>query len=154
MSDDEIEEPAAASLPRTRASLTVLFAAAALLAAGGFLEYGTGSPDAGESIAVGYWSALFAFHAFAFGGAALIGGLPVLATRPLKFCWGVLLSMLYGLTFAAWLAPQEMNLSVALVAWARKLPAQMPAAAAIVSGLLWTDLGTRRGNGPPHSDGA
>jgi hypothetical protein len=128
------------ALPRLRASLTVLFAAAALLSVGGLLEYGTGSPDVGRTSAGSYWSAFFAFNALAFGGAALLGGLPVLATRPVKLAWIALLSVLYALTFVAWLAPQDMGLLTALAAWAKKLPGQLPAAAAIASGLLWGDL--------------
>jgi hypothetical protein len=137
------EDAAGPGLPRVRAWLTLLFAAAAFLSAGGLLEYGAGSPDAGKTSAAGYWSAFFAFNATAFGGAALLGGLPALAVPSAKAVWIALLSLLYGLTFASWLAAQEMALLAALTAWSAKLPAQLPAGAAIVAGLLWGDLGTR-----------
>ena len=136
------EEPTAppVSLGRLRSALTVLYLGAAFLAIGGFLEQWSGVPNADQVLVNRYWLLFFALNSLAFGGAALIGALPQLAVRPIKWLWTGLLLVLYALAFSTWLESRPPDLLPTLAAWAAKLPAYLPAALSFLNGLLWGHL--------------
>lgn len=140
--DTDASEPAAppVSLGRLRSALTVLYLGAAFLAIGGFLEQWSAVRNADQVLVNRYWLLFFALHSVAFGGAALIGALPQLAVRPIKWLWTGLLLVLYALAFATWLESRPSDLLLTLAAWAAKQPVYLPAAIALLSGLLWGHL--------------
>jgi hypothetical protein len=125
---------------RLRATLTLIFIAAALLCAGGALEYGIGSPMTTGTTAAGYWALFFALNVVAFGGAALIGAFPLLARPTVKGAWGIALAVLYVLDFHFWSAQHPGTLGAAIVAWLVRSSIHLPEVFAIVCGLLWGNL--------------
>lgn len=131
-------------LGRWRASVTVVYAGAAFLAIGGFLEQFSAASEAGPALVTRYWLVFFAVNAVAFGGAALLGGLPQLAVRWVKWIWVVSLALLYGWTFMIWQQHQPLDLSATLSSWARRSASFLPAAVALLSGLLWKDTSRPR----------
>jgi hypothetical protein len=122
---------------RFRATLTLIFIAAALLCAGGALEYGTGSPMTTGTTAAGYWSLFFTINVVAFGGAASIGAFPLVARPAVKGAWLIALVILYVVDFRLWSAQHPGAFTDAVVAWLRRSSIHLPAAFAIVCGLLW-----------------
>jgi len=120
-------------LPRGRAIVTVICAGTALLAAGGLLEYGTGSPETSGAVVAAYWALFFGLHTIAFGGAALLGGFPALAQRPIKRAWVGLCAALYIAAFVVWFAHQSEGASVG--AWLVRSLGFLPAALAMLLGL-------------------
>jgi len=124
-------------LPRGRAVLTVVFAGAALLAAGGMLEFGGGSPATQGTAAAAYWAVFFGLNLLAFGGAALLGGFPRLAIRPIKAIWAVALLALYGVAFSIWYHHIPGGTGSVFSRWVSHFPPYVPAALAALAGLLW-----------------
>lgn len=134
-------------LPRARAIATLVFAAAAALSAGGMLEYASGSPAAqGQGVAA-YWARFFAFNFAAFGGAALIGGLPGLARRSVKWAWLIACAALCAAAFEVWY--RHFPGDGALAAWASRWRTFVPAALALLAGVLWRELPPEAG---PRAD--
>jgi hypothetical protein len=129
----------AAPLPRWRAMFAIVCAAAALLSAGGMLEYGTGSPETQGTPAATYWALLFALHVVAFAGAGLLAAFPALAQLSIKLAWLAVAAVVYGLAFAVWYAHQAPDAPV-LADWLVRSPAFVPAALAIVVGLCLPPL--------------
>jgi hypothetical protein len=127
----EIFRPA--PLPRWRAVFAITCAAAAFLAAGGMLEYGTGSPETQGTPVATYWALVFALHVVAFGGAGLLAAFPVLARLPLKLAWLGLVAVVYGVAFAVWHAHQP---GATLGDWAARSGAYLPAGLVVLIGLL------------------
>jgi hypothetical protein len=127
-------------LPRGRAVLTVVFAGAALLAAGGMLEFGSGSPATQATAAGSYWAVFSGLNLLAFGGAALLGGFPRLAIRPIKAVWAVALLALYGVAFSIWYHHMPGGAGSVFSRWASHFPPYVPAALAALAGLLWGEL--------------
>ena len=76
-------------ISRFRATLAIVFAGAAVLAAGGMLEYASGSPAAGTTQSTTFWAVFFGLNLVAFGGAALLGALPPLTQPLVKLAWGL-----------------------------------------------------------------
>jgi hypothetical protein len=121
-------------LARARAMTSVVFFAAALLSAGGMLEFATGSPSANAARVASYWAWFFAFNFATFGGAALLGAFPGLARAAVKIVWALLVAALYAAAFAVWRSgSRELPLS----AWFAHSRAYVPAGIAFVIGLLW-----------------
>ncbi len=147
MPADRVDPPArllaelfrVAPLPRWRAVFALVCAAAAFLCAGGMLEYGTGSPEAGATPAATYWALLFALHVVAFGGAGLLAAFPALARVPIKLAWLALGALVYALAFAAWSRHQPQG-AAALRDWLSHSSAYLPAALAMAVGLSLTSL--------------
>ena len=128
-------------LPHLRAFLTLTYAAAALLAAGGMLEYATGSPATAGQGRVLYWFLVFAFNLTAFGGAALVGGFPRLARPTIKWTWGILLIAVYALTFAVWRYYDTVDSGGAIVSqWLFQSRVYLPSVVPVFTGLLWSRL--------------
>lgn len=123
----------AEALPRWRAGLAVLGFGSALLSAGGMLEYGSGSPATQGTPAATYWALFFALNTIAFGGAALLAGFPRLTQLRIKLAWVALLAVLYALAFAVWYRQQP---AAALPDWLARSTAYIPAALAVMIGLL------------------
>jgi hypothetical protein len=124
-------------ISRFRATLAIVFAAAAVLAAGGMLEYASGSPAAGTTTSTSFWAVFFGLNLVAFGGAALLGALPSL-TRPfVKLGWVLLLLALYLVEFRLWSRQHPGGLVEAATSWLGYTPMHVPAAGAILAGLLW-----------------
>ncbi len=121
-------------LPRLRAWMALIFLATALLAVGGAIEFATGSPmTEGQGVST-YFAVVFALHAVAFGGAAMIGAFPALARRWLKLPWLAAVAALYLLAFFIWRAhaePAESSMWFGLSA--HFAPALLP----LVAGALW-----------------
>jgi hypothetical protein len=124
-------------ISRFRATLTILFAGAAVLAAGGMLEYASGSPAAGTTPATTFWAVFFALNLVAFGGAALLGGLPPLTRPPVKAAWVVLLAVLYLTEFWLWSRHQPPGARDLAAHWLGRSSIHVPALAAVITGLLW-----------------
>ncbi len=128
---------AAVPLPRSRAWSALIFAAAAFLSIGGMLEYGSGSPmTQGQGVA-SYWMVFFAFHAVAFGGAALLGSFPALAGRASKAIWVLAVAALYGVAFFIWRANQSEAQTLTTLAWLSHWRTYVPALLPLLCGLLW-----------------
>jgi hypothetical protein len=121
-------------LPRWRAVLAITCAAAALLCAGGMLEYGTGSPETHGTPAASYWATLFALHVVALGGAGLLAAFPALARPPFKLAWLVIVGLVYGLAFAAWYRLQPEG-AAAVSDWLARWRSYLAAALAVAIGL-------------------
>jgi hypothetical protein len=126
-------------LPRWRAIFAITCAAAAFLSAGGMMEYGAGSPEAQASAAATYWALLFGLHVVAFGGAGLLAAFPALARAPIKLAWLAAVALVYGLAFAAWYAHRPEGAG-ALSEWLARWRGYLPAALAVVVGLLLAPL--------------
>jgi hypothetical protein len=126
-------------LPRWRAVFAITCAGAALLCAGGMLEYGTGSPETHGTPAASYWALLFALHVVALGGAGLLAAFPALARASIKLGWVALVVLVYGLTFAAWYRLQPES-AAPLSEWLARWRAYLPAAIATGVGLLLQPL--------------
>ena len=122
-------------LPRARAVITIVFATAALLSAGGVLEFASGSPSAVGTTATGYWTLFFGVHLAAFGGAAMLGGFPRIARPPVKIAFGVLVAGMYVAAFSVW--RQHQTDGGSLGSWLARSPAYAPAAIALAIGLVW-----------------
>lgn len=126
-------------LPRSRAYLSLIFAALALLLFGGVLSYASGSPDLHGRVS-SYWTVFFTFHAVAFGGAALFGAFPRLGQPQVKIAWvstlAVILAVALGLR---WSATGEALAAPGLWSAVR---GYAPALVPVICGLLW---GSRRG---------
>jgi hypothetical protein len=120
-------------LPRWRAVLAVVGFAAALLSAGGMLEYGSGSPAVEGTPAATYWTLVFALYTLAFGGMALLATFPRLARPHLKLAWLSGLAALYALAFRIWY--QQTGDGSTLQAWAARSAAYLPAALAVLIGI-------------------
>jgi hypothetical protein len=127
----ELFQPA--PLPRWRAVFSITCVAAALLSAGGMIEYGAGSPETQGTAVATYWALLFGLHVVAFGGAGLLAAFPALARLPLKLAWLALVATVYWLAFAVWHAHQP---AATLGDWAARSSGYLPAAAAVLIGLL------------------
>jgi len=127
----------AVPLPRSRAWLALIFAAAAFLSLGGMLEYGSGSPmTKGQGVAT-YWLAFFGFHAAAFGGAALLGAFPAIATRAAKTAWLIAVVAAYGTAFLVWRASQNEATTLTTLAWLSHWRGYVPALLPLLCGALW-----------------
>jgi hypothetical protein len=126
-------------LPRWRAIFAITCAAAAFLSAGGMMEYGAGSPEAQGSAAATYWALLFGLHVLAFGGAGLLAAFPALARAPIKLTWVASVALVYGLAFMAWHAHRPDG-GGALSEWLARWRAYLPAAVAVIVGLLLAPL--------------
>lgn len=122
-------------LPRWRALLAVGGFAAALLSAGGMLEYGSGSPAIRGSAAATYWALFFALNLLAFGGTALLAGFPALARLRIKLPWLAVMGALYALAFAVWRGQQPIAEN-ALRVWLERSIAYLPAAVAVLIGIV------------------
>lgn len=137
-------------LPRSRAWLALIFLAASLLSVGGTIEFSSGSPmTAGQGVA-SYWAIFFAFHAIAFGGAALIGAFPALAVRAVKALWLVLAAGLYVAAFIVWHGHPNVG---SLGDWLRLAPPYLPALAPLLAGSLWGNHAIDDGENGVASDG-
>ncbi len=121
-------------LPRSRAWLALVFVAASLLSVGGTIEFWSGSPMTAAQGVSSYWAVFFAFHAIAFGGAALIGAFPALAVRPSKALWLALVAGLYAAAFAVWHGHPGAG---SLRGWLHLAPPYLPALVPLVAGCLW-----------------
>jgi ABC-type spermidine/putrescine transport system permease subunit I len=127
----------AVPLPRSRAWLALIFAAAAFLSLGGMLEYGAGSPmTQGQGVA-SYWLAFFGFHAAAFGGAALLGAFPALTARVAKAVWLGAVVAAYVTAFLIWRASQNEAQAASALAWLSHWRGYAPALLPLLCGLLW-----------------
>jgi hypothetical protein len=127
-------------LPRWRALLAVGGFGAALLSAGGMIEYGSGSPAIQGTPAATYWGLFFALNTVAFGGAALLAGFPSLARLRLKLAWLVAMAALYFLAFTVWRGQQPIAENF-LGVWLHRSTAYLPAAVATLIGVVlppWT----------------
>jgi hypothetical protein len=124
-------------ISRLRATLTILFAGAAVLSAGGMLEYASGSPAAGTTRATAFWAVFFGLNLVAFGGAALLGALPPLTRPAVKSAWAVLVAVLYAVEFHLWSRSRPGGIGAAALAWFGGSPIHLPAALAVIAGLLW-----------------
>lgn len=122
-----------APLPRWRAVFSITCAAAALLSAGGMLEYGAGSPETQGTAVATYWALLFGLHVVAFGGASLLAAFPTLARLPIKLAWLAAVATVYGLAFTVWQAHQP---AATLGDWMTRSGAYLPAAVAVLITLL------------------
>ena len=128
---------ASVPLPRSRAWLALIFAAAAFLSVGGMLEYGSGSPmTQGQGVA-SYWLVFFGFHAVAFGGAALFGAFPGLAFRAAKIVWLLAVAALYGAAFFIWRANQGEAPTLSTLAWLSHWRTYVLALLPLLCGLSW-----------------
>jgi hypothetical protein len=124
-------------ISRFRATLAIVFAGAAVLAAGGMLEYASGSPAAGTVQSTTFWAVFFGLNLVAFGGAALLGALPSL-TRPLvKLGWALVLLALYLVEFRLWWRQHPGSFAEAASSWLGHTSIHVPAAIALLAGLLW-----------------
>jgi hypothetical protein len=119
-------------LPRWRAVLSISCAGMALLSAGAMLEYATGSPATVGKGAGPYWSFFFGFNLVAFAGTGLLGAFPRLATRRVKWLWGVSLLGLYLAAFAVWYGGQSVSASD----WFARTPTYLPGFIIAAIGLL------------------
>lgn len=122
-----------APLPRWRAVFSITCIAAALLATGGMIEYGAGSPETQGTAVATYWALLFGLHVVAFGGAGVLAAFPALARLPVKLAWLALLAVVYWFAFAVWRAHQP---AATLGDWLARSGAYVPAAAVVLVGLL------------------
>jgi hypothetical protein len=120
-------------LPRWRAVFSITCAAAALLAAGGMIEYGAGSPETQGTAVATYWALLFGLHVVAFGGAGLLAAFPALARLPIKLVWLALVATVYWLAFAVWHAHQP---AATVGDWVARSSAYAPAALVVFIGLF------------------
>ena len=138
-------------LPRSRAWLALIFLGAGMLSIGGVIEFATGSPMIAGQGASSYFSMLFAFHAAAFSGAALIGAFPALAVRPVKVVWLGLVVAAYAGAFLVWRSHPNAG---AMAQWIERMPPYLPALAPLLAGILWRNnalLEEDTGGGLPHS---
>lgn len=125
---------AARPLPRSRAWLALIFLGAGLLSVGGAIEFATGSPmTAGQGVS-SYFAMLFAFHAVAFCGAALLGAFPALAVPAIKALWLAAVLATYAGAFAVWRSHPDAGTAAQ---WIDRLPTYLPAVAPLAAGLLW-----------------
>lgn len=141
---------AARPLPRSRAWLALIFLGAGLLSVGGVIEFATGSPMTTGQGAASYFTMLFAFHAAAFLGAALIGAFPALAKPAVKALWLVAVLAAYCGAFAMWRSHPDAE---SLAQWLERSPAYLPAVAPLLTGVLWR-RGTLADPAPPAPDAA
>jgi hypothetical protein len=125
----------AETLPRWRALLAVTGFAAALLFAGGMLEYGSGSPAVQGTPAATYWTVFFALNTLAFGGAALLAGFPRLGLWGVKLAWASATALLYVFAFAVWYGQQQSGAAFVL-GWLERSLVYLPAAFAVLVGIL------------------
>jgi hypothetical protein len=125
----------AETLPRWRALLAVGGFGAALLATGGMLEYGSGSPAIQGTPAATYWTLFFALNMLAFGGAALLAGFPRLGRVGVRLAWAASLALVYLLAFSVWYR-QQPDGAGALGAWMARSFAYLPAAIATLIGIV------------------
>jgi hypothetical protein len=113
----------------------------ALLSAGAMLEYATGSPATVGKGAGPYWSLFFAFNLVAFGGTAMLGAFPRIATRRVKLLWGMSLLAVYVTASAVWLGGPDSSTGE----WFARAPIYLPGAVTAAVGLLLSD---RSASGP------
>jgi hypothetical protein len=124
-------------ISRFRATLAIVFAGAAVLAAGGMLEYASGSPAAGTSRSTTFWAVFFGLNLVAFGGAALLGALPPLTRPAVKLVWVALMAALYLVEFWLWSRQHPGGIGEAAASWLGRSTIHVPAAVAVGTGLLW-----------------
>jgi hypothetical protein len=72
-------------------------------------------------------------HVVALGGAALLAAFPPLARPPIKLAWTLATLLLYGAALRVW---QSYHPGAPLSEWWERSPAYVPAAIAVVIGLL------------------
>jgi hypothetical protein len=137
MSDRIRDAFRAGPISRFRATLAIVFAGAAVLAAGGMLEYASGSPAAGTTTPTTFWAVFFGLNLVAFGGAALLGALPPLTRPIIKLGWALLLFGLYLIEFRLWSRQHPGGIVEAAISWLGHTPIHVPALIAILAGLLW-----------------
>jgi len=122
-------------LPRFRAVLALVFAAAGLLSLGGALSYVAGSPDVHGPSAPQYWATFFAFYTAAFGGAALVGAFPRLSRAAIKGGWLLLTALLWAgalhIRFSASSSPAD------AAEWCAVTRPYLIALVPLVAGLCW-----------------